>query len=512
VRILLLTLVLVLSGCQSSLDNVKNLSNLIDVTPPTKIYSDETDLWHYIANHQRLVGQNQQQVDEHIAWFIKHPDYLQRVSRRAQPYLHLVVSEVEKEGLPIEIALLPIVESAYYPFAYSHGTAAGLWQFIPSTGKLYGLEEDWWYAGRRDVLASTKAAVKYLKNLNQLFDGDWLLAIAAYNAGPGRVQKAINANIKSGKKTDFWHLELPNETKRYVPKLLAVAKILQDPTRYKQSFERINNTSYLQAIELDSQFDLALIAQWTGLTIDDIYTYNPGLRRWATPSTLPFTLLLPDSVASVFEKKLNESGDRSQLSWVRHKIQSGESLNLLASKYNTTLEQIISVNGLRDDIIRAGEYIIVPLAQQSEAYYALSEEQREKSRLNAQKGASKLIYTVVSGDSLWKISEQFDTSINNLIRWNHIQPSTPLSIGKELVIRLTNKNQTELAKIARTGLDITRKITYKIKSGDNLSKIASRYNVTISQIRKWNALGASNIIHPGQKLNITISVVNSDLS
>jgi membrane-bound lytic murein transglycosylase D len=377
---------------------------------------------------------------------------------------------------------------------------------------LYGLEEDWWYAGRRDVLASTKAAVKYLKNLNRLFDGDWLLAIAAYNAGPGRVQKAINANIKSGKKTDFWHLELPSETKRYVPKLLAVAKILQDPLRYKQSFERINNVPYLQAIELDSQFDLALIAQWTGLTIDDIYTYNPGLRRWATPSVLPFTLLLPDSVASVFEKKLSESGDRPQLSWVRHKIQSGESLNLLASKYNTTLEQIISVNGLRDDIIRTGEYIIVPLAQQGESYYALSEEQREKSRLNSQKGASKLVYTVVSGDSLWKISEQFDTSINNLIRWNHIQPSAPLSIGKELVIRLTNKNQTELAKIARTGLDITRKITYKVKSGDNLSKIASRYSVTVTQIRKWNELGTSHIIHPGQKLNITISVVNSNLS
>jgi len=512
VRVFLLTLVLILSGCQSGLDNVNNLSHLIDVSQPTKIYKDESNLWHYIANHQSLVGQNQQRVDEHIAWFMKHPDYLERVSRRAQPYLHLVVSEVEKEGLPIEIALLPIVESAYYPFAYSHGTAAGLWQFIPSTGKLYGLEEDWWYAGRRDVLASTKAAVQYLKNLNKLFDGDWLLAIAAYNAGPGRVQNAINANKKSGKKTDYWHLELPVETKRYVPKLLAVAKILQDPLHYKQRFERINNTPYLQAIELDSQFDLALISQWTGLSIDDIYAYNPGLRRWATPSVLPFTLLLPDSVVSIFEKRLNESGDRPQISWVRHKIQSGESLSLLASKYKTTLEQIISVNELRDNTIRAGDYIIVPLAQQGESYYALSEEQREKSRLNTQNGASKLVYTVVSGDSLWKISKQFDTSINNLVRWNHIQPSAPLSIGKELVIRLTNKNLTELAKIARTGLDITRKITYKVRPGDNLSKIASRYNVTVSQIQKWNKLGTSHIIQPGQKLNIIITVVNSNLS
>ncbi|MCS5592132.1 MAG: LysM peptidoglycan-binding domain-containing protein [Gammaproteobacteria bacterium] len=511
-RSLLLILVLALSGCQSGLDNVKNAANLIDISAPSKTYKDESNLWHYIANHQKLGGQNHQRVDEHIAWFVKHPDYLERVSRRAQPYLHLVVREVEKEGLPIEVALLPIVESAYYPFSYSHGTAVGLWQFIPSTGKLYGLEEDWWYAGRRDVLASTKAAVQYLKNLNQLFDGDWLLALAAYNAGPGRVQNAINTNKKSGKKTDFWHLELPVETRRYVPKLLAVAKILQDPSSYNQSFERVDNEAYLQAVELDSQFDLALIAQWTGLSIDEIYTFNPGLRRWATPNTLPFTLLLPDSVVLTFKSRLNESGERPQISWVRHQIQSGESLNYLASKYNTTLEQIISVNELRDDTIRAGDYIIVPLAQRGEAYYVLSEEQREKSRLNAQKSASKVIYEVVSGDSLWKIAAQFGTSINDLVRWNHIQPSVPLSIGKELVIWLTNKNQTALAKIAKTGLDITRKITYKVKSGDSLSKIASRYSVTVTQIREWNKLGSSNIIHPGQKLNITISVVNSSLS
>ena len=215
---------------------------------------------------------------------------------------------------------------------------------------------------------------------------------------------------------------------------------------------------------------------------------------------------------SIFEKKLNESGGRPQISWVRHQIQSGESLNYLASKYNTTLEQIISVNELRDDTIRMGDYIIVPLAQQGEAYYALSEEQREKSRLNAQKSTSKVVYEVVSGDSLWKIAAQFDASINDLVRWNHVQPSAPLSIGKELVIWLTNKNQTELAKIAKTGLDITRKITYKVKSGDSLSKIANRYSVTVNQIREWNKLGASNIIHPGQKLKITISVVNSSLS
>ena len=511
-RSLLILAVLVLSSCQSGIDNGKKVGGLINLSAPSKTYQDESNLWHYIANHQVLGNQHHQRVEEHITWFVKHPDYLERVSKRAQPYLHLVVSEIEKEGLPIEVALLPIVESAYYPFAYSHGTAAGLWQFIPSTGKLYGLEEDWWYAGRRDVLTSTRAAVQYLKNLNQLFDGDWLLAIAAYNAGPGRVQNAINANKKNGKKTDFWHLELPNETKRYVPKLLAIAKILKEPSLFNQTFVRVDNIAYLQEIELNSQFDLALIAQWTDLSIDEIYTFNPGLRRWATPSDLPFTLLLPNTVATIFEKQLSEAGQRPQVSWVRHQIQSGESLNYLAKKYNTTLKQIISVNELRDDIIRAGDYIIVPLAQQGEAYYKLSEVQREKSRLNAQKSAAKVIYTVVSGDSLWKIAAQFETSIDNLVRWNHLQTSKPLSIGKELVIWLPNKKKTELAKITKTGLDITRKITYKVRSGDSLSKIAGRYSVTVSQIREWNKLGGSSVIHPGQKLKITINVVNSSLS
>ena len=162
-------------------------------------------------------------------------NYLTRISERAQPYLYLVVSEVEKEGLPIEIALLPIIESDYYPFSFSHGTAVGLWQFIPSTGELYGLDQDWWYEDRRDVLASTRAAVKYMKDLNKLFDGDWLLSIAAYNAGPGRVQKAIKINAENGQETDFWHLNLPKETKRYVPKLLALAKVVKDPSRYNQS-------------------------------------------------------------------------------------------------------------------------------------------------------------------------------------------------------------------------------------------------------------------------------------
>ena len=189
----LLLLVLILSGCQSFVDNNQKLTGLSPKLNDSYQNSNESDLWRLIASQQEIRSDVNPRIQEHIDWIEQHPKYLSIISKRAEPYLYVVVSEIQKQGLPIEIALLPIVESDYYPFSYSHGTAVGLWQFIPSTGRMYGLDENWWHEDRRDILASTRAAVKYLKDLNEMFDGDWLMAIAAYNAGPGRVQKAINA-------------------------------------------------------------------------------------------------------------------------------------------------------------------------------------------------------------------------------------------------------------------------------------------------------------------------------
>ena len=511
-RSALLLIFLILSGCQSVIDKNQTLASLKSNSVNTIQYSQEDDLWQVIANRQDIKSVSNLRVQNRIDWISNHPEYLSLISKRAEPFLYLVVSELEKQNVPIEIALLPIVESDYYPFSYSHGTAAGLWQFIPSTGRMYGLEEDWWHADRRDVLASTQAAASYLKDLNQMFKGDWLLSIAAYNAGPGRVQKAIDANIKLGKKTDFWSLDLPNETERYVPKLLALSQVIKNPSRYNQKLLKINNKPFLKAIELDSQFDLALISQWTGLSIDQIYNYNPGLKRWATPESLPYTMLLPEEVIYSFNDNLSKQGQRPKISWTRYKIKSGDSLSLIAQSYNTTIAQIRSVNELDNDTIRIDKYLIVPLAQQGEDYYSLSENQREKSRLNIQQKSEKIIYKVLAGDSLWKISTKFDTTINNLVRWNQIIPTDSLSIGKELVILRDNKNTTELAKITNTGMDIDRNIFYTVKDGDNLSKIAQKYNVKVLDIRAWNDLSEGYILQPGDKLTITINIVNSNLS
>ena len=510
-RSLLLIIVLVLSGCQSLVGN-NNLAIFEADNVDALNYSDDNDLWRVIADRQEIIVENNPRIQSHIDWISQRPDYLASISKRAEPFLYLVVSELEKEEVPIEIALLPIVESDYYPFSYSHGTATGIWQFIPSTGRMYGLDEDWWHEDRRDVLASTKAAVRYLKDLNRMFDGDWLLSIAAYNAGPGRVQRAIDKNRNQGKRTDYWSLDLPKETEKYVPKLLALGKVLKNPERFNQKLIKIENKPYLDPINLESQFDLALIAQWTNLSIDEIYSFNPGLKRWATPEALPYTILLPVDVVGDFKEILTNQKNRPKVSWTRYKVKEGDSLSIIAQNFNTTINQIHSVNNINGSLIRANSYLIVPLARESEAYYSLSDVQREKSRLNATKNSDKLIYKVVSGDSLWKISRNFDVTVNDLVRWNKIVPTAPLSIGKELVILIDAKEKTELAKITNTGIDINRKIVYTVRSGDNLSLIAQKYKVKVSQIRDWNDLNETDILQPGDKLTITINVVNSNLS
>ena len=510
-RSLLLIIVLVLSGCQSLVGN-NNLAIFEADNLDAINYSDNSDLWRVIADRQEIIVENNPRIQSHIDWISQRPDYLASISKRAEPFLYLVVSEVEKEEVPIEIALLPIVESDYYPFSYSHGTATGIWQFIPSTGRMYGLDEDWWHEDRRDVLASTKAAVRYLKDLNRMFDGDWLLSIAAYNAGPGRVQRAIDKNRNQGKRTDYWSLDLPKETEKYVPKLLALGKVLKNPERFNQKLIKIENKPYLEPINLESQFDLALIAQWTNLSIDEIYSFNPGLKRWATPEALPYKILLPVDVVGDFKEILTNQKNRPKVSWTRYKVKEGDSLSIIAQNFNTTINQIQSVNNINGSLIRANSYLIVPLARESEAYYSLSDVQREKSRLNATKNSDKLIYKVVSGDSLWKISRNFDVTVNDLVRWNKIVPTAPLSIGKELVILIDAKEKTELAKITNTGIDINRKIVYTVRSGDNLSLIAQKYKVKVSQIRDWNDLNETDILQPGDKLTITINVVNSNLS
>ena len=512
-----------LSACESS--TVKNQSKAqskVAQSVQTVVAKDqlstksevvvEKDLWRYIVNRTSLKARSEKDLYWHIDWFKKNPDYLTRVTKRAEPYLYLVTQEVKKANLPIEIALLPIVESAYYPFSYSHGSASGLWQFIPSTGKLYGLDENWWYDARRDVLASTKSAVKYLKNLTKLFKGDYLLAIAAYNAGPGRVQKAIRKNQKAGKKTDFWHLELPSETRGYVPRLLAVTELIKNPQKYGQVITPVENKPKIQAVVLDSQFDLLTISSWAQIPIDKIYSLNPGLKRWATPDKVPYQILLPIDAINQFKQNLSHHPQASRIRWLRYQIKAGDSLSQLAKKYQTTIDQITSINKMTSSQIKAGDYLILPLAKGIESDYVLSEDNRETQRLNASTSRTKIIHKVAKGDSLWQLAKTYQVSINQLVKWNKIDRSKPLALGKSLLIwQPKQPNKVDLSKATDIGINIDRKLTYRVKKGDNLSKIAKKFKVSVAQLKAWNQLDINQPLKIGQKLIVIVNIVNSNL-
>ncbi|MCS6948190.1 MAG: transglycosylase SLT domain-containing protein, partial [Steroidobacteraceae bacterium] len=229
-------------------------------------------------------------IDAHLSWYARNPEYLERVFGRAELYLHHIVGEIEARGMPLELALLPVIESAFEPFAYSRARAAGLWQFIPGTGERFGLPQNWWYDGRRDVLESTRAALDYLQFMHDEFNGDWLLAAAGYNCGEHCVLRAIRENQAQGKPIDFWSLRLPAETRAYVPKLLAMSRLVANPELYGIAFSQIPNEPYFVKVDTGGQIDLKLAAELAGITHEELSELNPAFHRWATPPQGPHHL------------------------------------------------------------------------------------------------------------------------------------------------------------------------------------------------------------------------------
>ena len=236
-------------------------------------------------------GADRRAVDDQLRWYAANPDYLQRAFGRADLYLYHIVTELERRGMPLELALLPVVESAFEPYAYSRARASGLWQFIPGTGSRFGLKQDWWYDGRRDIVESTRAALDYLQYLHDEFNGDWLLAIAAYNCGEAMVERAAQANRAAGRPVDFWSLWLPGETRAYVPKLLAMKRLVMDPETYGLSFSPIPNQPYFARVPTHGQINLKLAAEIAGISPEDLYELNPAFHRLATDPSGPHFLL-----------------------------------------------------------------------------------------------------------------------------------------------------------------------------------------------------------------------------
>lgn len=445
-----------------------------------------------VGNEPRTMAQ--------LRWYSRHPDYFNRVLTRARPYLHHIVESLQARDMPYELALLPIVESAFDPFAYSHGRAAGLWQFIPGTGRRFGLKQDWWYDGRRDVLESTRAALDYLEYLARRYDGDYELAVAAYNSGEGTVDRAIRRNKKAGKPTDFWSLKLPKETSAYVPKLLALAEIFTNPDYHGMALPIIPDLPQIAVVETGGQIDLALAAELAQIDVDTLYLHNPGYNQWATSPNGPHQLVVPIAAAETLSEALADLPLSERMRWTRHKVANGQTLSHIADRYAITTAAIRSANKLNGNMIRSGQYLMIPTATRPLTDYSQSVAQRIDRKQQRPRGGEKVEHIVGPGESLWTISRRYGVATRSLASWNGMAPRDTLSVGRKLVV------WQQAEKIQSTRSATTRKLRYTVRSGDSLSVIAARFRVRVADIARWNKLDLQKILRPGQKLTMFVDV------
>ena len=534
-----LSIALALSGCQSTMEdsdaNVsQNTNTEANIASPADItlalladesisvmhpiadvefsVSDDTakvsdDIWVHLQNNMHFEIPENNRVAAQRNWYVKHPSYLDRVAKRAEPFLYYIVQELEKNNIPLEVALLPIVESAFDPFAYSHGRASGMWQFVPGTGTRFGMKQNWWYDGRRDVIASTQGAIKYLAYLHKYFDGDWLLALAAYNSGEGRVKRAVKNNARKNMPTDFWSLSLPKETKAYVPKLLALADIVKRPDDFNINLYEIPNKPVISQVDIGSQLDLAKAAQLAGLSLAELQHLNPGFNRWSTDPNGPHYLVIPNNKVEKFTENIEKLDEKDRLAWQRYKIKPGDSLGVIAKKHNTSIELIKQINKINGTQIRAGKHLLIPVAAQSLDSYIFSQEQRLATKQNYKRQGQKFTHKVKSGDTLWDISRKYNVSTKSIAKWNGMAPRDTLKIGQNLVIWKKAKTTQVSGNIAEQV--VMRNINYKVRRGDSFARIADKFNVSIKEIEEWNSISRKDYLQPGQMLKLSVDVTNS---
>ncbi len=473
--------------------------------------SGHEDLWARVrAGFQLNHDSNQARVQAQLNWFATHQSYVDRIVNRASLYLYYVVEELERNNIPTELALLPIVESAYDPFAYSHGQASGIWQFIPNTGKMYGLKQNWWYDGRRDIRESTRAAIQYLSELNRRYKGDWELATAAYNAGQGNVDRAIRRNRKQGKPTDFWSLQLPKETRAYVPRLLAVAKIVSNPDAYNVHLNPVPNEPYFHPVAIGGQLDLKEAARLASISVEDMYRLNPGFNRSATDPKGPFELLLPARRADEFSLKLEQLAQAGRTSWDHYSVKSGDNLGAIAMRHGSSVNAIKQANQLGSTTIRPGQRLMIPRSTSAAPHFAAVAPQRVANHHstapgNAKAGRHRIEHEVQAGDSMWKIAQRYQVSVKDLARWNSLSPRDAIHPGMQLAL-WTDQPPTSPEPSGALLPEQVRKVGYTVRSGDSLARIASRFNVKLNDILKWNPLDRPEYLRPGQSLTLYIDV------
>lgn len=497
----------------------RNADNLWDVL------RDEFSLPHYEDNPI---------IQEKIEWYMNNQDYLLRSATRAAPYLYYISQQVKKRHLPAELVLLPIIESGYNPLSTSPVGAAGVWQLMPDTASGLGVRQDWWYDGRRDVIASTRAALNYLAYLQSFFEGNWLLAIAAYNTGEGNVLSAIRRNIRDGRDTDFWSLPVARETRDYVPMLLALAVIISHPDRYPVYFPPVRNAPYLGQVDVGSQISLKYAAQLAGISYSKIVQLNPGYNRHSTSKSAQYKLVLPIENVEQFTDNLTHSPLNPPIDWTHYRVKPGDTLASVSRKFKMTASALRRMNHLpaSKNSLRAGTSLLIPNDQladnqnendasssSSEQIVSITADRPRKSRqqadivkieaaLETEKTAYSLqpgdtIYMVRSTDNIDKIAKRFHVDPDNLKQANGLR-SGKLVSGKQIIIPThivasipsQPKSKSGGSKKVKPGDTI-----YMVRKGDTVEKIARRFHTSPAAIRITNLVDNSSISE-GDKLVI----------
>lgn len=483
---------------------------------------EPVDLWDRIRDGFALQELNSPLVQNHVAWYTNRPEYMRRMVERSQLYLYHIVEEVEKRGMPTEVALLPMIESAFNPKAYSTSHASGIWQFIPSTGKNFGLEQNWWYDGRRDVTAATDAALDYLQKLHDMF-GSWELAFAAYNWGEGSVQRAIAKNRKKGLPTDYLSLTMPAETRNYLPKLMAVKQIIMDPAARNLTLASIPNRPYFVSIPTTQHIDLAVAARLAKMPLHDFVSLNPAYNRPVINAKGSRSLLLPVDKADLFTSNL-ESYDKPLVSWKSYTPARGEKIDNVARRFSISVARLKEINSItKRNKLSAGQTLLVPLSRNEAAVPTFNEAQRavEPEETEPLPVSSRLIYAVKKGDTLASIAKRHKVSATQIKALNNLR-SNRLGSGQKLVIRQETLAKRNLAagkakpvkqaaasksmpvKLAAANSAKRSQRYYTVRRGDTVDSIAKRFNVATNDIQRWNNISGKRGLTPGNKVTLML--------
>jgi membrane-bound lytic murein transglycosylase D len=373
------------------------------------------DLWQRIQHGFGMPDLDSTLVREKTLWYAARPDALTRMLDRASKYLYHIVDALERRGMPTEIALLPMVESAFDPMAYSRADASGLWQFIPPTGKRYSLEQSWWYDGRRDIVASTNAALDYLSDIYELH-GDWHLALASYNWGETAVARAIRKNAAANLPTDYLSLTMPEETRHYVPKLQALKNIISNPAPFGIVLDPIPNRPYFATVARSADIDIQRAARLAEMPAKDFMALNPGFNRPLLPAAVNGRIVLPADRVEVFHANLSKHDGETAVHWKVYHPQRGESLDAVARKYKVPVARLKEVNGLHRQARSAPSLLVVPVNG------AVLDPRKLPSMVAPRLPSAYAgrVHVVRKGDSLWRIARRYDLTVKDLRGWNDV--------------------------------------------------------------------------------------------